>query len=234
MKKGICWSTLPPEMGVAERFVLAAKAGFQAIEPSVELEGSGGLIRYDSSEADLKQALKMARDNGLTYCSLMGGGVHQRTYPIVDDDAAVRQKGLDSVRRLLEIAATLETGALLFVPHWVGDKVRYDRCYERTLETMRKLAPEAERLGVTLAIENVWNKFLLSPIEFARIIDEVGSPAVQAYFDVGNVLVWGYPHHWIEILGKRICRVHVKTSERISTTPMASPSFSTAALTGLP
>ncbi|MGQ9553908.1 MAG: sugar phosphate isomerase/epimerase family protein [Anaerolineae bacterium] len=210
MKKGICWGTLPPALSVEERVVLAAQAKLDGIEPVVGEAGSDSFIRYDSTAGELQQAVRLAKDNGLTYCSLMGGSVHSRTYPIVDDDPAVRAKGMDAIRRLFEITAALEAEVLLLVPHWVQDKVRYDYCYQRTLEALQKLGPEAQAAGVVIGLENVWNKFLLSPIEFARIIDEANSPAVQAYFDVGNVLVWAYPQHWIEILGKRIARVHVK------------------------
>lgn len=210
MKKGICWGTLPPELSVAERFALAADAGFEGIEPRVADPGADDIICYDSSPEALRQAVKMADDAGLTYCSLMGGGMHVRTYPIVDDDPAVRAKGIDAIRRLLEITAAIEAEVLLLVPHWIEDKVRYDVCYQRTLDALNTVKADAEKMGVIIGVENVWNKFLLSPIEFAALVDEVDSPAVQVYFDVGNVLVWGYPHHWIEILDQRIKRVHVK------------------------
>ena len=210
MKKGICWGTLPPELGIEERFALAADAGFDGVEPRVEDPGSKDIVAYDTSDADLRAALRMAKDNGLTYCSLMGGGMHVRTHPLVADDPAERAKGIDSVKRLIDITATVEAGVLLLVPHWIEDKVRYDVAYQRTLDALNQVKDHAQAAKVVVAVENVWNKFLLSPIEFARIIDEAASPAIQAYFDVGNVLVWAYPHHWIEILGKRIARVHVK------------------------
>ena len=210
MKKGMCWGGLPSGLSIEERLDLAAKAGFDGIEPRIADAGSGDLVNADSTDADLAKVVRMAKDRGLELCSVMGGGVSVRVYPIVSDDPAVRAKGKDSIRRALEITAALDAGVLLLVPHWVNDAVRYDYCYERAKEALQELGPEAEKLGVTIGVENVWNKFLLSPIEFARFVDEVGSPAVQAYFDVGNVLVWGYPYHWIEILDQRIKRVHIK------------------------
>ncbi|MHB0879043.1 MAG: sugar phosphate isomerase/epimerase family protein [Anaerolineae bacterium] len=210
MKKGICWGTLPPDLSIAERFALAADAGFDGVEPRVEDPGSSDIVAYDSTDAALRSSVQMAKDNGLTFCSLMGGGMHVRTHPIVADDAAERAKGIESVKRLIDITAAIDAGVLLLVPHWIEDKVRYDVAYQRTLDALNQVKDHAQASNVVVAVENVWNKFLLSPIEFARLIDEVGSPAVQAYFDVGNLLIWAYPHHWIEILGKRIARVHVK------------------------
>jgi L-ribulose-5-phosphate 3-epimerase len=210
MKKGICWGTLPPELSIAERFALAADAGFDGVEPRVEDPGSKDIVAYDSSDAALRASVQMAKDNGLTFCSLMGGGAHVRQHPIVSDDAAERVKGIDSVKRLIDITAAIDAGVLLLVPHWIEDKVRYDVAYNRTADALNAVKGHAEAAGVVVGIENVWNKFLLSPIEFARLIDDAKSPAIQAYFDVGNYVIWSYPHHWIEILDKRIARVHVK------------------------
>jgi L-ribulose-5-phosphate 3-epimerase len=210
MKKGMYWGGLPEGLTVADRLELAAKAGFDGVEPRVMDAGSDGLVRYDSTSGDLRTVSKMITDAGLAICSVMNGGAHILPYPIVDDDPAVRAKGIGTVRRMIEITADLGAGSLLLVPHWVGDRVPYDLCYERTLDALRQLGPIAQAAGVCLAVENVWNKFLLSPIEFARLIDDSGSPAVRAYFDVGNILIAGYPQHWIRILGSRIARVHVK------------------------
>jgi hexulose-6-phosphate isomerase len=214
MKKGLCWGVLPPELSFEQRFALAADAGFAGIEPVVEAEGGEGLIRYDSTDAQLKQALRMASDKGLTFCSLMGGGVHVRQHPIVDDDPAERQKGMDAIRRLFEIAATLEAEVLLLVPHWVPEKVRYDYCYQRTLAALQKLGPDAEAHGVVIGLENVWNKFLVDPFAMRAFIDQFNSEWLGAYFDVGNAMLVGYPEQWIRILGKRIKRVHFKDFRR--------------------
>jgi len=92
----------------------------------------------------------------------------------------------------------------------VNKKVSYRAAYARSQVNIRKLIPFAEQSGVKIAIEEVWNKFLLSPVEFARYIDEFGSPTVGAYFDVGNVVEYGYPEEWIHELGKRILKIHIK------------------------
>ncbi|HNT88983.1 MAG TPA: sugar phosphate isomerase/epimerase family protein, partial [Candidatus Hydrogenedentes bacterium] len=93
-------------------------------------------------------------------------------------------------------------------------RVRYGEAWERSQENIRELLPVAEELGVVIAVENVWNKFLLSPLEFARYVDEFESPWLQAYFDVGNVVIFGYPQDWIRTLGPRIRRLHIKDFKR--------------------
>ena len=99
---------------------------------------------------------------------------------------------------------------VLLVPAVVNPQTTYKEAYERSQMAIRKLIPLAEELNVTLALEEVWNKFLLSPLEFARYIDEYNSPHMRAYFDVGNVVLYGYPQDWIRTLGKRIAKLHIK------------------------
>jgi hexulose-6-phosphate isomerase len=97
---------------------------------------------------------------------------------------------------------------VFFLPD--AEVISYDVCFERAREAVKQILPTAEKLGVFLAIENVWNKFLLSPLEMRDFIDSFKSKNVGSYFDVGNVLLTGYPEQWIKILGKRIKRVHIK------------------------
>ena len=113
------------------------------------------------------------------------------------------------------------TDAYLFVPGAVdvfflpdGEVVPYDVCYQRATDSIFQIAPTAEKLGVSIAVENVWNKFLLSPLEMRSFIDQFHSRNVGAYFDVGNVLLTGYPEQWIRILGSRIKRIHIKDFKR--------------------
>ena len=122
-----------------------------------------------------------------------------------DDDPAVRSKIVEFTKQALQVAKWLGTDAYLFVPGAVdvfflenSPVVPYDVCYDRAKAAIQQIIPTAERLGVTLGIENVWNKFLLSPLEMRDFIDSFGSTAVGSYFDAGNVLLTGYPEHWID------------------------------------
>ena len=116
--------------------------------------------------------------------------------------------------RSIDEAVQAGADVVLLVPAVVNEQITYEEAWERSQPEIRELAKYAEEKQVTIAIENVWNKFLLSPIEFARFVDEIDSPWVQAYFDVGNIVLYGYPEHWIRSLGSRIRRVHVKGFRR--------------------
>ncbi len=117
---------------------------------------------------------------------------------------------MEAIRREFLDCKAYGGTTVLVVPAVVNRKVGYRDAYKRSQENIRKLIPDAQASGVKIAIEEVWNKFLLSPVEFAHYIDEFESPWVGAYFDVGNVVEFGYPEEWIRELGKRILKIHIK------------------------
>lgn len=193
---------------------MARRAGFGAIEPNLAEDGELGLSTDEAAARALGSAVE---SEGLQVAGL-STGLYWRYSP-TSEDTATRQKARDIARQQLTVAAALGAGAILVVPGQVGpaadgSSVSYDAAYERAEEFLAALAPEAESAGVDLAIENVWNKFLLSPLEMKRIIDDSGSARIGAYFDVGNILLYGYPEQWIEILGPRVRRVHLKDFRR--------------------
>lgn len=215
MKKAInIWSfqgkTLREAMGTA------ARAGFQGIE--LAMDGSGELTPQTSS-AELKDIRKAAEEAGIEIHSLASGLYWD--YPFTSDDAEERRKALELAGIQIRMAKELGAGAVLIVPGAVGvdflperPAVSYDAAYERALEAFLKIRETAGEYEIQVGVENVWNKFLLSPLEMRNFIDEIGSPFVGAYLDVGNVLYCGYPEQWIEILGSRIKRVHFKDYRR--------------------
>ncbi len=182
---------------MSERFVLAAKAGLDGLQ-----------IPSFASQAEAEAAGQAAADNGLQVSSVMGG-THWKL-PLSSTDEAVRLAGVEGIRHALRVAKWAGTDCVLVVPGVVNEDTPYQAAYDLAGKSIRELVPLAEELGVIMALENVWNKFLLSPLETRDFIDGFGSPMVQAYFDVGNILLYGYPHHWVEVLGKRIARVHIK------------------------
>src|SRR5581483_2653615 len=119
-------------------------------------------------------------------------------------------KSMDGMRTSLRNAKLWGADTVLLVPAVVNPQTSYRDAYERSQKQIRTLIPLAGELGVIIGIEEVWNKFLLSPLEFARYIDEFESPWIRAYFDVGNVAINSYPQDWIRILGKRIVKLHFK------------------------
>jgi hexulose-6-phosphate isomerase len=137
------------------------------------------------------------------------------------DEADTRAQAKTILRRQIEIANLLCLDAVLVVPATVGadfipncEIVPYDKAWQRATDFVREALPIAEKSRVKICIENVWNKFLLSPIEMRQCIAQFNSEWVGAYFDVGNALAPGYPEHWIKILDDQIQRVHLKDYRR--------------------
>ena len=195
-----------------EAMKLAKDAGFEGIELALSTEGE---ITMTSTDEELLSIKAYAEELGIRIPSLSSGLCW--TDSLTADDPAERQRAFDMVARQLYCAKMIGAETILvipgtvsveFVPEW--GVVPYDVVYERALEQIKKLAPIAESCGVQIGLENVWNKFLLSPLEMRQFIDAVGSDYVGAYFDTGNVVYSGYPEQWIRILGKRIFKVHFR------------------------
>lgn len=191
---------LPGNIPDAEKFKLAKKCGFDGIdgEPINDLDAA-------------REQAKLAREAGVPIHGLVFGGWHA---PFSDPSPEVINKGLEGMKNALRCANAMGAGTVLLVPAIVNENVRYADAYKRSQEHIRKLLPLAEEMKVVIAIENVWNKFLLSPLEFARYIDDFESHWVRAYFDVGNVIIYGYSQDWIRTLGKRIVKIDLKDFKR--------------------
>jgi hexulose-6-phosphate isomerase len=134
--------------------------------------------------------------------------------PLSDPDPAVRKAGLESFQGALRDAKAYGATSVLLVPGKCTKEVAYEDAYKRSQEEIRKAIPLAEELNVQILIENVWNDYLISPLEMARFIDEIESPVMGAYFDVGNVVRYGWPEHWIRTLGKRVRKLDIKEYSR--------------------
>ena len=191
------YSMLPATASIADRFQIAKDAGFERIECPT--------TRDESMAQQMKEAAAKA---GIKIHSVMN--MDHWKYPLSSADAAVVEKSLDGARVSLRNAHLWGADTVLIVPGVVNEKTSYGEAYKRSQESIRKLMPLAEELQVIIAVEEVWNKFLLSPLEFANYVDEFKSPWVKAYFDVGNVVLYGYPQDWIRALGPRIAKLHIK------------------------
>lgn len=197
LKKAVVYSMLPGNLSTEERMKLAKACGFDGVEaPPIT----------DPKECEAMR--KAAKAAGIEIHSVIYGGWGK---PLSAADPKAREEGEQEVIAGLKGAKAMGADTLLLVPGRVNEDTMYRDVYERSQKSIRKIAPEAEKLGVVIAVENVWNGFLLSPMEFARYIDEIKSPYVKAYFDIGNVIgAFGYSQDWIRTLGKRIQKLHVK------------------------
>lgn len=190
-------------LSIDQRFAIAKAAGFATVEP--------GTI-YD--EATLGEYAKASEKHGIpvdaVVCSKHWGK------PLSDADPAVYEETIEDMRLSMKNVKALGGDMVLLVPAVVNPGTRYQDAWTRSVERIKLLAEDAERMDLTIGIENVWNKFLLSPLEAAAFIDEIDSKRVQFWFDIGNVVQFAYPEDWIRTLGKRIARVDVKDFERKS------------------
>ena len=211
IKKGInIWSF--PQGTVKDSLTLAKKAGFDGVELALNGEGE---LSMTSTESEIKQVKTMADDLGLALYSLSCGLCWD--YRLSDDDPAIRQKAKDMIKKQLETAKILGADTILVIPGVVNvsfsmpeKKVAYDVVYNRALEGLNELKSYAEALQVNIGLENVWNKFLLSPMEMRDFIDKIGSDYVGSYLDIGNTVYCSYPEDWVRILGNRIKKIHFK------------------------
>ena len=209
MKAGINQWAFPSDMPVDECISLAKRHGFEAFEVCV---GEEGPLRLDASESDVEDIRKYAENEGIALYSV-GSGDGWR-YPLTSNKPEVREQGKANLKKALQICNWLNAEALLVVPGVVDEETPYDQALENALESIRELVPVAESLEVSIALENVWNKFLLSPTEMRDFIDQCDSKYVGAYVDVGNMLPYGYPEQWIRILGHRVHAIHMKDFRR--------------------
>ncbi|MFG0212379.1 sugar phosphate isomerase/epimerase family protein [Brevibacillus porteri] len=205
-QKGINAWCFPKETSVQEMFRQAKAHGYQGVE--LNLDEGDTPFHLEMTEQELKGLADEARELGLELPSVSTALLWK--YPLTHNEEAIREQGIRVVEKMIEAASIFGSRTVLVVPGLVTAEVSYDRAYERAREALQRLAKKAEQHQVYIGVENVWNKFLLSPLEMARLIDEVDSPWVGAYFDVGNVLQFGFPEQWIRILGKRIQAIHVK------------------------
>lgn len=197
IRKAVEFSMLPKNLSVLQRFQLAHDCGFEQIECGTTDERGAA-----------EEILEASRKTRVGIHSVMNRD-HWK-YPLSSPDPAVVDKSMMGLETSLHNAKLWGCDTVLLVPAVVTSDVSYSQAWERSQVQIRKILPLARELQIIIGIEEVWNKFLLSPLEFARYVDEFQSPWIRAYFDVGNVVISGYPQDWIRTLGKRIVKLHLK------------------------
>ncbi len=197
IKKAVEYSMLPKALSVMDAFALAKSCGFEEIECPTTPEKSKA-----------EEMLAASKNTGVRIHSVMNQA--HWSFPLSSADPAAVEKSLGGMRTSIANAKLWGADTVLLVPAVVNSEVSYAQAWERSQRQIRKLIPVAQEAKVVIGIEEVWNKFLLSPLEFARYIDSFESPWIKAYFDVGNVAISGYPQDWIRVLGKRIVKLHIK------------------------
>jgi len=197
IKKAVLLSMLPKTMSYADRFKVAHDAGFEEAECGTEPD--------DKVAEEIRKAAEGAK---IRIHSVMNSD-HWK-YPLSSADPEVVAKCVKGMETSLRNAQLWGADTVLLVPAVVNPDTSYADAWKRSQMQIRRMLPMAEKMKVIIAVEEVWNKFLLSPVEFARYVDDFQSPYLKAYFDVGNVVLYGYPQDWIRTLGKRIVKLHLK------------------------
>ncbi|MGI6003796.1 MAG: sugar phosphate isomerase/epimerase family protein [Christensenellales bacterium] len=230
MKKGMTGFSFPKYMSITEKMQLAKDAGLDGIEFSFTQKGE---LSAESTPEDLKRIRRSARDIGIELMGLACSMSWQASLTSAQEE--IRRRAKDYIRMQIRFAQALGIDTVLTLPGFVGvdfksknlfddpnvvyydvseEIVPYDLAWDRALEGYRELAPYAADHGVTMAIENIWSKFLVSPLEFKLFLDSIDSPSVGMYLDTGNMMLYGYPEHWIRILSPYIKRCHFKDYRR--------------------
>jgi hexulose-6-phosphate isomerase len=201
LKKGLVLDMVAGNFTNADRFKIIRDAGFEVVQAPTT-----------SDPREAEEMKKAAEAASIRIDSVMN--MDHWKYPLSSGDPAVVEKSMAGMRTSLHNAKLWGSDAVLLVPAVVTPQTSYREAWARSQAQIRKLLPLAEELQVIIAIEEVWNKFLLSPLEMAAYIGEFHSPWVKAWFDVGNVMFYGYPQDWIRTLGKSIVKVHLKDFKR--------------------
>ena len=199
-KKSLKYGMIKEELSILEKFKLVKSLGFDGVE-------------MDSPNDLDDKEIVAARDEAGIIIPGVVNSKHWRS-PLSHPDIAVREECTASMIDAFHKCKMYGGSTVLLVPAVVNDEVRYDQAWERSTAEIKKMLPVAKETGVKIAIENVWNNFLISPMEAARYIDQFDSDMIGWYMDIGNIVRYGWPHHWIKILGKRIIKVDIKDYSR--------------------
>jgi len=180
-KKAVGWGMIEGDLSVEDKLKLAKDVGFEGVEVPAGLAKKDGPAPKELARASEK----------------IGVAVHGLVGSAPDLTGAIDEAAIYGATSVLHVARPNPKGSFM-------------ENYRSTQELIRKAIPNAEKRRIYILIENVWNTFLIEPLTMARYIDELDSPYVKAYFDIGNVVRWGWPQHWIEVLGKRVVKIHIK------------------------
>lgn len=200
LKKSLGFAMIKEELSLTDKFKLAKELGFDGVELNSPVDFSLSEIMAAKAKSGIELPSVVNKDHW--------------SAPLSDPDPEVRKKCILSVAKSLQEVKELGGDTVLVVPGVVNEKVPYEQAYITSQNSIRELIPYAEETGMQIALENVWNNFLLSPVEAKRFIDEINHPLVGWYFDIGNILRYGWPEHWIRTLNRRIMKLHIKEFSR--------------------
>lgn len=196
LKKGLGFGMIQEDLSLVDKFKLVKDLGFDGIELNTPTD----LNKLEVLDAKEKSEIEIPSVVNKDHWKM----------PLSDPNPEIRKQCIESVAKSLYEVKEFGGDTVLVVPGVVNEKVTYEQAYNTALNSVRELIPHVEETGMQLAIENVWNNFLLSPVEAKRFVDEINHPLVGWYFDIGNILRYGWPEHWIKTLNSRVMKLHIK------------------------
>lgn len=200
LKKGLGLGMISEDLSLTDKFKLAKDLGFDGIELNSPVD-------FNKTEI-----LEAKEKSGIELPSVVNKD-HWKM-PLSSPDPEIRKQIIRSVAESLQEVKDFGGDTVLVVPGVVNEQVSYEQAYITALSSVRELIPYAEKTGMQIGLENVWNNFLISPLDAKRFIDEINHPLFGWYFDIGNVLRYGWPEQWIKTLNSRIKKLHIKEYSR--------------------
>jgi hexulose-6-phosphate isomerase len=176
-----------------ERFALLRTAGFAGVE-----------LEY-SQDLDVREVVEAANVTGLAVHGLRED--RALDHPLTSDDPNVRSRGREVLERALRLCKAVGGTGVGLLPGAVTPEISYARAWNHARVELGAMAPLAESLGLRIGLRNGPNRFLLSPLEAARFVDELASPVFGWHLDVAWSLALSWPQHWIHVLGARLLKV---------------------------
>ncbi len=213
MIKSINIGLFPASDPLEQTLARVKEAGFDGVELNMNEDNiSEGGLWYGMTDAEAEKVKVLLEKYDLACAGIVTDKLWQ--YHLTSDDIDTRTEGMKRIEKMIHLCTVVGASSVLVVPGVVDENVTYKNAYSNAQACMKLLAPKAEAAGVLLGVEDVWNRFLLSPYEMAGFVDGVDSPNVGVFFDVGNIVANSYPEYWIEILEDRITRIHIKGFNR--------------------
>jgi len=216
MKKAVMYGSLAYKGPVLEKFRALKAAGFGGVEPN--------------SHMNQDEVVHALEETGLKAASVCGS--HHWGKPLSSPDEKVRTEGLEALKQTIRDAKRYGASSILLVPGVVNKDVTYDQCRERSIAAIRQAIPLCEETGVKIAIENVWNNFIMKPEQAKEYLDEINSPWVGWHFDIGNHIKFGPSEEWVKVLGNRILKLHIKEYSTKQGADGKAPGFNVKLLEG--
>ncbi|MFZ4263254.1 sugar phosphate isomerase/epimerase family protein [Sphingobacterium sp. HJSM2_6] len=200
IKKALSYYMIKEELSLVDKFKLVKDLGFDGVEMNGPVEFT------------VKEILEAKAKSGIEIPSLVNKDHWGK--PLSDPDPSIRKFCIDSIVKTVQETKELGGDTVLVVPGVVNEKVSYETAWKNSIASIRQIIPQVEKTGVKIGLENVWNNFILSPIEAKKFLAEINHPLVGWYFDIGNILRYGWPEHWLETLNSKIVKLHVKEFSR--------------------